>query len=473
MGFSPTVYRPPARSSASDQSCAFILDWSKSGGSPLNVWIGLRASDYQMFHGFMPISYVVSVDDDPPTDLPYSSVEAAAQRRTCWSNDELETVVGTPGFQGMLNSLSDETRPVNIFCYHSLPALDLFAASHPQIRIMAPSFDLKRRLDDKFHFSSLLRTAGLPSVPSRVMSLSVCNYNALSSSFGPRIVARLRTGASGSGTFLICSAQDLELLHFRYGDQLVALSPYLSGLSFNVNGFVGRSVHLAPPSVQLIGLEQLGTTPFTYCGNDYALMSHLPQALLQDIHNSSCAIGNALREFNYYGIFGVDILYDQKLKIAYPIEVNPRFQGSTPTLTRYHLSCGYDTLVHLFKAEIDVRYQYEPVQASLMLLHNTHRDAFTVRAHIPSGVYSYNWCNDQLQLRLLSTSALFPLDGRQILIVGCPQRGTTVDPGAALLRIEVFGSILNPTTLRLDAVYEQLVRALETLILTEGSICVA
>jgi hypothetical protein len=290
MTFWPTVRGLPVRSTASNQSRAFIWDSSTSGDDPLNVWIGLRASDYQMFHEFMPISYVVSVDDDPPTHIPYLSIEAITRHRPCWSNDELETVVSAPGFRDMLNSLGDKTRPVNILCYHSLPALELFAASHPHIRIPAPSFDLKRHLDDKFNFSSLLRTAGLPSVPSRVMPLSVCDYDVLSGSFGPQIVARLRTGASGSGTFLIYNAQDLDLLHFKYGDQLVALSPYLSGLSFNINGFVGRSVHIAPPSVQLIGLEQLGTSLFTYCGNDYAFISHLPQGLLHDILSATKAV---------------------------------------------------------------------------------------------------------------------------------------------------------------------------------------
>jgi hypothetical protein len=444
-----------------------------AGEGALSVWVGLRASDHEMFRESMPVSYVISMDDDPPGQIPYLSVEAATRHHGCWSNDELETVVGAASFRPFLETLSDPARPVNILCYHSLPELEWFAASHSHIRVLASPFSLKRRFDDKFGFPSLLDAAGLPSIPSLVIPCSACDYKTLARELGPSLVGRLRIGASGNATFRIRSAQDLFSLRLRFGDEPVALSPYLPGPSFNINGFIGKKVHLAPPSIQLIGEEPLATTPFAYCGNDFAAMSSLPEWLTRNILDTSKRLGDELQKAGYHGVFGVDLLYHEQSKTLYALEVNPRFQGSTPTLCRYHLSHGQQTLVHSFHAEPSQSQQLEPVNASMMLLHNRSNAPQTITTHIPSGLYRYRWEKGGFRLLPLAGDSAFPTQADQVLVRGCPQLGTTVSPQATLFRIEVLGSVLNPATLRLDANSNRLVRAMELLAWQKAPACAA
>jgi len=456
-----------------DPVVAPMVAGDEAGDESLNIWIGLRASDHEMFHEFLPLSHVISVDDDPPSRIPCSSLEASTRRRVPWGNDELGTVAGVPSFRSVLNRLARQTRPVNILCYHSLPELEWFAARYPHLRVRAAQFALKCEIDDKFGLPSLLHAAGLPAIPSMVVPSGACDYKSLSRELGSSLVARLRTGASGGGTFLIRNAQDLSSICARYSDQFLTLSPYLPGPSFNVNAFIGNQVHVAPPSVQLVGEEPLGSSPFIYCGNDFSAMAILPESCRRSIMDTTARIGGELMKAGYRGIFGVDLLYHEASNTVYALEINPRFQGSTPALCRYQLSRGQKTLVHAFRSEHSQPAQFEPVNASMMVLHNRSDAPQTVVSHIPSGLYRYRWDDGRFTLTPLPADTIFPSRFDQVLVRSCPQLGTTVSPHAGLLRAEVLGSVLNPATLKLHKKSSRLANALESLVLQKVSACAA
>lgn len=456
-----------------DPVVAPVVADDEAGDESLNIWIGLRASDHEMFHEFLPLSHVISVDDDPPSQISCSSLEASTRRRAPWGNDELGTVTGVPSFRSVLNRLADQARPVNILCYHSLPELEWFVARYPHLRVHAAQFALKCEVDDKFGLPSLLHAAGLPAIPSIVVACGACDYKSISRELGPSLVARLRTGASGGGTFLIRNAYDLSSLCARYSEQLLTLSPYIPGPSFNVNAFIGKNVHVAPPSVQLIGEEPLGSSQFIYCGNDFSAMSNLPESCQRSIMDTTARIGGELMKAGYRGIFGVDLIYHEESNTVYALEINPRFQGSTPALSRYHLSRGQKTLVHAFQSEPSQPAQFEPVNASMMVLHNRSNASQPVVSHIRSGLYRYRWDDGKFTLTPLPADTIFPSRFDQVLVRSCPQSGTTVSPHAGLLRAEVLGSVLNPATLRLDEKSSRLAHALESLVLQKVPACAA
>jgi hypothetical protein len=88
----------------------------------------------------------------------------------------------------------------------------------------------------------------------------------------------------------------------------------------------------------LIGIESCVTRPFGYCGNDFGRARELPRLAIEQIEESTKAIGRWLRGNGYVGAFGVDYL----VKDGVPLftEVNPRFQGSTHASCRLSIENG-------------------------------------------------------------------------------------------------------------------------------------
>jgi ATP-grasp domain len=150
---------------------------------------------------------------------------------------------------------------------------------------------------------------------------------------GPVMLRRSRT-TGGVGLVKVSSVEELERLWPEEDEAYVSVSRYIEGgMPINVGGVVwddgGVTVHRA--SVQLIGVPALTTRPFGYCGNDFVTAARLEKGVLQQIDDSTRAIGSWLGRSGYVGAFGIDFL----LVDGQPLftEVNPRFQGST------HLSC--------------------------------------------------------------------------------------------------------------------------------------
>src|SRR5215475_11723276 len=100
-----------------------------------NIWIGLRASDYQIFTDLVEIDQIVSIDTDDTQGIPLISREALSRRRGPWSNDELLAVSDVEAFQTLCEEITRMKSNVNIYCYHSAPVLEELAREYKHIHI--------------------------------------------------------------------------------------------------------------------------------------------------------------------------------------------------------------------------------------------------------------------------------------------------------------------------------------------------
>ena len=149
---------------------------------------------------------------------------------------------------------------------------------------------------------------------------------------GPLVLRRSRT-SGGTGIVLVKEPSALEAEWPHDEEGFVSVSSYIeNSLPLNVGATVwhnGVSVHF--PSVQLIGVPNCVGRPFGYCGNDFGLAAQLDDDVINQVEESTVAIGGWLHGFGYRGTFGVDYLLSSGQLLF--TEINPRFQGST------HLSC--------------------------------------------------------------------------------------------------------------------------------------
>ena len=102
----------------------------------------------------------------------------------------------------------------------------------------------------------------------------------------------------------------------------------MDGLSPNINAVVlDETVLLSYPSIQLIGVSECINLRAGYCGNDFSTTVSLPETVIQKIYEQTHKVGNWIRQQGYRGLFGIDFVTDGST--VYPVEINPRFQGST------------------------------------------------------------------------------------------------------------------------------------------------
>ncbi len=150
---------------------------------------------------------------------------------------------------------------------------------------------------------------------------------------GDVMLRRSRT-SGGEGLVRVPAGADLGRYWPHIPEAFASIAPFIDGaLPVNIGGTVwadgGVSTHY--PSVQLIGIPNLVSREFGYCGNDFGLAREFDPQVVAQLQYSTEAIGGWLAGNGYRGSFGIDFLVHQGQALF--TEVNPRFQGST------HLSC--------------------------------------------------------------------------------------------------------------------------------------
>lgn len=422
---------------------------------PFNVWIGLRSSDYQMFDWLTPISYIVSIDHDDTKNIPFISIEASTKIRCPWTNEELVKLTKLPAFKKLISILKAKSQKVNIYCYHSLPILEKLTTKHSHIFVHSSSIEIKRKLDNKLIFFRLLKQLKLNVIPSIEVDITKITHNQMVEKLGIPYVVKLPIGASGGQTYMVKNIKDFLKLQKLLGKQITIVSKYIIGYSFNINCFIDYDhIHMTQPSFQLIGIPESSQEKFTYCGNDFGAFLNLDKSIQDQIIKVTKVIGNYMKEIGYYGIFGIDFIYDVKSKSLYALEINPRMQGSTSLLTRYQISIKKPTLINLYNKCFP--FEQDPVTASFVLLHNKTGKIKKIQTYYKPGIYRHNFIGKKFVLKYMGNKNIFPKYKNELLILGCPKNGTSVFPGAGILRIEFSQPILDKSFYHLQSKYSNI-----------------
>ncbi|MBU4298777.1 ATP-grasp domain-containing protein [Patescibacteria group bacterium] len=437
-----------------------------------NIWIGLRSSDFQIFDKLVDINQIVSIDIDDTRNIPIISQELLTKKRMTWSNEELLRVEKLEIFKKLIRELETSTKKVNIYCYHSLPVIERIARKNKHIRIYASPINLKRKLDDKLTFLKFLKDLKLKSVYSLIFRINETNYHKLKRALGLPFVIKERIGASGGSTYFVRNEEDLMKLKKIIKTGVVLASKYIRGPSFNINAFIDKKIQLSPPSIQITGIPECSCEKFTYCGNDFSSFNTIDSSIKDAFFDTTKKIGVKMQKMGYYGLFGIDFVYDPKNKILYPLEINPRFQGSTPLLMRYQTFKELDRLIELYENPNKIISYNYPVDVSFFLLHNINGKRMKVKRHFNSGIYKLYFRNREINLKYLGNQYSFPRNKRELLILGCPKVGTTVEPGAGILRIEFREDILNYTNMYLRKRYSELARVIYKSLWGDYQLCV-
>lgn len=138
------------------------------------------------------------------------------------------------------------------------------------------------------------------------------------------------TGAGGNDTYIVNAGSWCRIEKLINKHEIYVLSPYLQhSFSVNTHVLIGKDLSLLPSSIQIVEYED---DRMIYHGADFIEYRNVSDELIGKIDKLSMMIGNKIKNIGYKGILGIDYIISGN--DVYFLEINPRFQASTPLINR-------------------------------------------------------------------------------------------------------------------------------------------
>lgn len=170
----------------------------------------------------------------------------------------------------------------------------------------------------------------IPVLKTIVLPGSECSFSNLKRSFPgcESFILQGCTGAGGNDTYIITQSSWETVINEINREEIYLLSPKLQhSFSVNIHVLIGQNIEFTTPSIQIIESED---NRMVYHGADFIEYRNIPQDTKNKILDLSIKIGEQIQCLGYKGILGIDYLIEGNE--VYFLEINPRFQSSTPLI---------------------------------------------------------------------------------------------------------------------------------------------
>jgi len=165
---------------------------------------------------------------------------------------------------------------------------------------------------------------------------------------GNKFILQFNRSHTGSGTFLIESAEQLDEIKNKFPDREARLAKYIEGPLFTNNNIVTKNKTLIGNiNYQITGLKPFTDLPFATIGNDWGFPhKYLNKKQIEQYKKIVTDIGDKLRQDGWKGLFGVDIVVEESTGKLYLVEINARQPASTTyesqLQTNIQITKGYE-----------------------------------------------------------------------------------------------------------------------------------
>ncbi len=180
---------------------------------------------------------------------------------------------------------------------------------------------------------------------------------------GEKFILQFNRAHTGSGTILIESKKQLQEIQKQFPDRPTRVTQYIEGPMLTSNNVEwDKTTFIGNISYQITGLWPFTERPFATIGNDWGLPYDL---LTETLYNKYCAlagaIGKKMAAAGWKGLFGIDVVFDQKNRKFYLIEINARQPASTT----------YESQLQMLQKNKSAHTIFEAHLSSLLGLKNT------------------------------------------------------------------------------------------------------
>jgi len=419
------------------------------------AWVGKRWLDAAGLERLVPIPLIFCCDSGSDATLfgprtAMLALENVTGTRADWATLHLAEFLAQSHVSQTLQMLNGQ---LTLLPYQTTAAMEALCLERGW-GLLANSMAVKGVLQDKMHFSDLLELLELPRIPGEVISdITAVSYAELSAQVASTMVVQFPASSGGKGTFLVTDEASLALAvaySAEKGTQ-VRVSAFIEGSSPNINAVTTRhGVITAPFSHQIVSVPQARGGFGAYCGNQWLFGNDLD--LSREVFRQTAVLGQYLLELGYLGIFGLDFLG------KYLVEINPRVNGGTQTLTQLLLERNFIPLMafHILEmlgvdytfdvAAYNQRLQDVSLEHFHLVLHGLDATTSVVTGDLPAGVYKLTATNVLEFVRSGYHIGHVQHADEFVITCGVPKVGLKVVPGASLVKIQGPGVIYDITS---------------------------
>ncbi|OGH73746.1 MAG: hypothetical protein A3C90_01700 [Candidatus Magasanikbacteria bacterium RIFCSPHIGHO2_02_FULL_51_14] len=222
-----------------------------------------------------------------------------------------------------IQTISNIQYPISVLVFKNTVQIERICAEQGW-KLLNPSAGLSNRVEEKVSQVEWLGELAKYLPPHAVGACKDIAWN------GEPFVLQFNRSHTGIGTFLIESGEQLEKLIQKIPNRPVRTLEYVDGPIFTVNTVVtSAGILVGNISYQITGLAPFTRNRFATIGNDWGFANKLlKDKQKEQIRRIATDIGEKLRTDGWKGLFGIDIILEEKTGGLYLIEVNARQPAS-------------------------------------------------------------------------------------------------------------------------------------------------
>lgn len=282
-------------------------------------YIGIRSSDRMYDHSYFQ------------SDITIFSEKADTNIFPIRPNQNVPNKNVFPYFIKRINSLIQKNSSCRFMFYNGTMAYGLPQELQKHFICLNPR-ELLDYFNNKPELKRWLSSHKFPILPYETFYGNEITWETLLQHFPDTnsFVIQSSQGGGGIGTFLVSKSNFAEVCSELQPFRQYLVSSYVEhSISVNTHIFLSdKQTVLSPGSVQIV---ECAENQLCYRGADFIAFRTLSHACRGQVRELSLRIANRLREQGYRGIAGLDFLIS-KDHTVYCMEINPRFQASTPLI---------------------------------------------------------------------------------------------------------------------------------------------
>jgi predicted ATP-grasp superfamily ATP-dependent carboligase len=236
-----------------------------------------------------------------------------------------------------VGKLMEEKKDASILVFQNTPRIERFCMEKSW-KLINPSAELSKRIEEKISQYEWLGDLKSYLPPTEVKKMSDIRFA------GEPIVVQFNHAHTGQGTKIIFNEKDLVELSEKFPDRPARVSAFIDGPVFTLNAVVARNgIFPANVSYQITGLPDFTDNPFSTIGNDWKLPHEiLSEKEMEKIVEIARAVGARMQSAGWLGLFGIDIILEEKSREIRLLEINARQPASTTCESILQKSTGKD-----------------------------------------------------------------------------------------------------------------------------------
>lgn len=237
------------------------------------------------------------------------------------------------------------------------------------------------------------------------------------------LVMQFNAGHSGEGTIILKDLSQLERYKQRFPKREVRIASFVEGKTYTLNALATKSgnIYTGSISLQLTGLPEATNNPSSTVGNDFQKPKEdLSEEKTAAIASIAQIVGMAMRKEGYLGLFGIDVILEEKTGAVHLIEVNTHQPASISFEARLHRTIGKLPLFLIWVRDMMEKDGYMPKEELLSPI------------LLPFAAYQILYRNKENRKVLAET---LTLTGTPNII---PSRMKYISPNEELFRIQMY-----------------------------------